>query len=818
MKYGNKNNHIAQLEQAVFAAQQNFNQQMAHTHLQFLQTCQRIACHEHSRMATTQPETPMVTATTQQYPTIRRLLAKILAPPEGKHMPGLTQLKHLAVTQDDAGVAPILVEKLIHSGCKAKLVTTVPKNVDGLIMLYGLDAPQTQKQAMQVNYKAFQTVQILAKNIKDTGVLVTVQNSGGDFGLSKITEMQAWQAGFPALAKTMQQEFPNASVKAIDIDTKDQTKEDIAERIFQEIIAGGPQLEVGLGEQRITIATRPENASTQDTLPIDNQSTIIVSGGARGVTAACLLELAKYAQPKLVLLGRTQLIDEKPEWQNVTDKAQLLQLIRTEAQQAGEKITPKELNQRATKILTCREIRTNIAALETAGCQVHYAGVDIQNKKALTKLLQTIRQQYGSITGIVHGAGVLADKRIADKTAEQFEFVFTTKIIGLENLLELTATDPLRFMVLFSSVAARFGNIGQCDYAMANEILNKVAQQQQLQRGNKCLVKSINWGPWEGGLVTPALSEQFKLRGIPLLPQDLGAQYFVNELRQKNYTDVEIVIGSPIENATVKTTAATYPITINAKQYPYLNSHTIDNNIVVPACLAQEILLQTAQSILPNQFVSGCRNLTVLKGIQLPDFTSQDSKFQIQTKPLYEQNDELLLDIKLVNAKQIPHYSGTIVITDKANISVTETLQPITNIQPWPEANIYQPQQLFHGPDFQAITNIEAGDNGMLVTIQADKMLSWSAQHDWISNVLMLDCAMQAIILWTRRQTSKIALPAAIGEYKQYPVNQFPTTVKLLLNIQQQDQFGFLSQAEFRNEAGQILATCQDIKSYMVQK
>ena len=806
MKYGNNKKHIAQLEQAVFAAQQNFNNQMAQTHLQFLQTCQRLAVgHEPSRM-------------TQQYPTTRRVLAKILAPAEGKPMPGLTKLKHLAVTQDDAGIAEILVDKLIHSGCKAKVVTTVPKNADGLIMLYGLNKPQNQKQAIQVNYQAFEAVQTLAKNIKDTGVLVTVQNSGGDFGLSKITEMQAWQAGFPALAKTMQQEFPNASVKAIDIDTKDQSKEDIAERVFQEIIAGGPQLEVGLGNERITISTRPEIASNQDPLPIDNQSTIIVSGGARGVTAACLLELAKHVQPKLVLLGRTELIDENPNWKQTNDKAQLIQLIRTEAQQAGETLTPKQLNQRVTKILTCREIRTNIQALEATCCKVHYAAVDIQDKKTLAKLLQTVRQQYGAITGIVHGAGVLADKRIADKTAEQFELVFTTKVTGLENLLELTAADPLSFMVLFSSVAARFGNIGQCDYAMANEILNKVAQQQQLKRGNKCLVKSMNWGPWEGGMVTPALSEQFKLRGISLLPQDLGAQYFVNELRQKDYNNVEVVIGSPIENTEITIAPATYPITINAKKYPYLSNHVIDNTVVIPACLAQELLLQIAQSILPNHYVSGCRNLTVLKGVQLPKLNN-DNKFYIQTKslrdPFNSAQGELLLDMQLVSTKQVPHYSATIVFTNKADIEVTET-QPLADIKPWPETDFYK--QLFHGPDFQAITKIEANDTGMQVTIQADKILSWPTQHNWTSNVLMLDCAMQAIILWTKKQTGKIALPAAIGEYVQYPVNQFPATVILTLNIQQQDQFGFLSQAEFRNEAGQILATCRDIKSFMVQK
>ena len=81
--------------------------------------------------------------------------------------------------------------------------------------------------------------------------------------------------------------------------------------------------------------------------------------------------------------------------------------------------------------------------------------------------------RLGPVTGLVHGAGVIHDKRIAEKTSAQFDSVFDTKVLGLEALLDATANEPLRFLCFFSSVAARGGNIGQSDYAMANEALNK---------------------------------------------------------------------------------------------------------------------------------------------------------------------------------------------------------------------------------------------------------------------------------------------------------------------------------------------------------
>ena len=61
-------------------------------------------------------------------------------------------------------------------------------------------------------------------------------------------------------------------------------------------------------------------------------------------------------------------------------------------------------------------------------------------------------------------------------------------------------------MVMFSSSTGRFGRIGQVDYAVANEVLNKIADQQAESRPD-CRVLSLNWGPWDGGMVTPALKK-----------------------------------------------------------------------------------------------------------------------------------------------------------------------------------------------------------------------------------------------------------------------------------------------------------------------
>ena len=97
-------------------------------------------------------------------------------------------------------------------------------------------------------------------------------------------------------------------------------------------------------------------------------------------------------------------------------------------------------------------------------------------------------------------------------------------------MLGAADVSQLKLVAVFSSVAGRYGNRGQADYAMANDILNRMAW--QLTRSHPdAVVRSINWGPWESGMVTPALEAKFRELGVALIPLGVGAAMFVDELR-----------------------------------------------------------------------------------------------------------------------------------------------------------------------------------------------------------------------------------------------------------------------------------------------
>ncbi|MEZ4237656.1 MAG: hypothetical protein R3F59_16215 [Myxococcota bacterium] len=116
------------------------------------------------------------------------------------------------------------------------------------------------------------------------GLLLTVQDTGGDFGLSGSDRAEF--GGLAGLAKTAAQEWPNASCKALDVDRGDRSDADVARAIVDELLRGGPEPEVGLraSGERLALRSVPTALSAAGAA-IGPDTVVVATGGARGVTA-----------------------------------------------------------------------------------------------------------------------------------------------------------------------------------------------------------------------------------------------------------------------------------------------------------------------------------------------------------------------------------------------------------------------------------------------------------------------------------------------------------------------------------------------------
>src|SRR5205823_8224839 len=100
---------------------------------------------------------------------------------------------------------------------------------------------------------------------------------------------------------------------------------------------------------------------------------------------------------------------------------------------------------------------------------------DVGVPDAVGRAVEAVTARFGLVSGLVHGAGALADRLVQRKTEADYAAVVRPKLDGLTNLLRCLPPSQLRHLVLFSSAAAYRGNAGQADYALANEALNKAA-------------------------------------------------------------------------------------------------------------------------------------------------------------------------------------------------------------------------------------------------------------------------------------------------------------------------------------------------------
>ena len=701
------------------------------------------------------------------------------APARGLAMPRLMSARNIEIVSDRTGVAQALAKLIMTYGPQCFVVEdadSLTGEADAVIYLGGLREVDSPEQAIDVNREGFMVATRMAKRFTEKGgAFVTVQDTGGDFGTSG-AGTRAYVGGLTGLVKTAHKEWDAASVRAIDVERGARTAGDVAQAIFEELNAGGAEVEVALSEDgtRRTFAARPSLPSMSGRR-INKSSVLIVSGGARGVTAASIIELARQTRASFALLGRTQVADEEPAiFAGKQTEAELKRAAMEEAQASGESFTPMDINYRVKRIKADREVRATLAALRDAGSRARYASADVRDTATLRELFSSVRDEYGAITGLVHGAGVLADAFLKDKSPEQFDKVFGTKVEGLLAMLE--ALDPeeddLEVLCTFSSVAARTGNAGQADYAMANEVLNRVALAEAAKRPD-CLVKSLGWGPWEGGMVSPELKALFERRGVALIDLAEGARAFAAELlEEEEDAHTEVVLGGGVAAGGINSFvpeqgALTMEVHSSRSSNPYLGDHCIKDKVVLPVVLGMEWFARHVASSHPGAVVSRVRDLKVLKGILLSGWEGSGDRFIIESV-----RSEGADDLSLHDMAQTLRYKASVEVADEAPEPI-EFAGLTADLEEAPyggRGNLYSDATLFHGPAFHVIDSLDGiSDEGAVATLRGlHEMQDWPADEEWVMDAALLDGCLQVALLWGLRVCGAQSLPMRINEVVCY--------------------------------------------------
>ena len=475
------------------------------------------------------------------------------------------------------------------------------------------------------------------------GTVMSVSGMDGRHGNSS-SRFNALAAGAHGIVKSYAKEKTHIRCRAVDVDPDLLSDpQSLAYKLWAEAFGRTSPLEVGLSRDGKRWALRMyEEDIDSETISLKSDDVWVISGGGAGVTARCVVgaaQASKDAGATFVLLGRTRLDSSIEHW--LHDDEQSLQSrkmdLREEmiANSDSGKVTMVEWEQAWRQKMRTLEVYQTIRDIQETGNRALYDACDVTNRKAVSKVVSTLVKEFGPVTGIIHGAGLEESKLVSDKTWESFSKILSVKIDGWRALIDALDGDlsHLRVLCAFTSIAGRFGNGGQVDYAAANNILDaemcRIAHHPEAPRA-----VAIAWSGWRDvGMATRGSIEAvFEQAGIETIPVDVGVEIFVRELLaggkrrvvaagelgilddedckrsppQRLSDDTAGVLAEPTRFPFIDRIVEHDPYerlvaecTLSVDRFPFLIDHAIDGIPYHPGVMAMEMFAQSALLLYP---------------------------------------------------------------------------------------------------------------------------------------------------------------------------------------------------------------------------
>jgi enediyne polyketide synthase len=324
--------------------------------------------------------------------------------------------------------------------------------------------------------------------------------------------------------------------------------------------------------------------NVNDNFTLTNEDIIVVSGGAKGITHECCKELAKKYKCQLAILGRSEQ----------------------------------------------KYVQNNLDNLTKYNIKHKYYVCDVSNLDEARDCINHIIKDFGKIDGLIHGAGINSPCLMANLSSDQLIKTIQPKVHGLSNLIEtITSNNKLKLLVNFSSIIGRLGMAGQADYALSNAITSDmVVVFKEKHQDTKCL--SLEWSVWSDVGMGANLGkiESLANNGIYPITIEYGTEIFLSLLEQKIYSPIIPIIsrlGDVSEFSSInelpflrflEKIKVFYPnielvseCNVSIDSDHYLKDHIINNEIILPAVMMIEGIIQCCSALTGLNFISKITNL-----------------------------------------------------------------------------------------------------------------------------------------------------------------------------------------------------------------
>ena len=375
----------------------------------------------------------------------------------------------------------------------------------------------------------------------------------------------------------------------------------------------------------------------------------------------------------------------------------------------GERPTPVLIERELARFERLQAALAAVRAVEEAGGTAHYHSVDLTDAGAVEKVMAQVRDTSGHVDVLLHAAGIEVSHSLPDKEPREFDLVLGVKADGLFNVLHAADELPLGTVVAFSSVAGRFGNVGQTDYSAANDLQCKVLSSLRRTRPDVRTL-AIDWTAWGGiGMATRgSIPKIMAAAGVDMLPPEAGVAWIRRELNT-GIPDGEVVVAGALgaiaaefhETGGIDPACLTVDgpmlgevvrasvhdglvvrTTLDPTARPFLDHHRIDGTAVLPGVMGMEAFAEAARVLVPDLHVAAVENVDFRAPLK---FYRDEPRTLTVTALLRPDGDDLLAECRLSADRSVPgtdqpqptvHFTGSVRLTSDPPVLTDDEAAP----------------------------------------------------------------------------------------------------------------------------------------------
>ena len=623
------------------------------------------------------------------------------------------------------------------------------------------------------------------------------------------------------------------------------TPDEMAQKTMDEVLHG---------DMRLMIGTRDNVRSTILSLPtrLDKSvkhfdlagKTIIFTGSGRGIGAMLSQKIAAQYHSKIIVLDIIEIQEKTPLWATMNDaelaalKKQLWEDLKADP---TKKATPVMLERAFGRVKDSITLYNNLQKLRDLGSEVEYYHCDVMNSSMMKEVCTKIKAKNGRVDGLIHFAGLERSKLIYDKDPAEYYRIFDVKATSFATFLANNIVRDDGFFAFASSIAGKYGNLGQSDYASANDYLAKSALSLSNQ-GYRAISIAMSAYKNVGMGVRAGVETFLRSNGVDFVdPQD-GMQIFLDEIVYGQVPEIVLTgslgrldwdhqlkfewdeIGAeengsddapkggndvpaapaaaPAQAAAVDASKATHFLgnvtslqkgaeihlekEFNLNSDPYLADHAIEGTPYVPGVMGIETFMETATALTGN-VPQGLKDVHFYLPIKL--LRNRPQAVRVIGKAAgNEANMEIESDfinskgIKMGNTRK--HFTAKTLETFTSTWSTVKVAAmanmnaPITVTK----EEIYK--KYFHGPSFQVLEGIVRVDkDASLALYHTTPRPQWNdGPRTLLANPMLIEAAFQCCGFQDMSIAHKMTLPDGISEVAVLK-NQLPPAQLYLYGV-----------------------------------